>query len=136
MITVVLDSNIFISAFLFGGNQRKLLQYALAGKYRIFISDAILDEIRDVLRRPRFRLAPEQVKKIIAEIESICTPVYPTKTIKNICRDSKDHIILECAEAALAEYIVTGDEDLLSIGKFRNTSILNSASFLDIIAGM
>ena len=136
MIIAILDSNIFISAFLFNGNQRKLLSYAMAGKYRIAISDMILDEIKDVLLRPKFKLTHEQVKKIINEIESLCTLYYPTETIRDACRDEDDNIILECAVAAKAEYIITGDDDLLSIKKYKNTTIVNSADFIKIVAGI
>ena len=136
MTIAVLDSNIFISAFLFNGNQRRLLEYALAGKYRIAISDMILDEIRDVLSRPKFKLTREQVKKIINEIESLCTLYFPAETIKGACRDSDDNIILECAVAAKADYIITGDDDLLSIKEYRSIAILNSADFLKIVSGL
>ena len=136
MTIAVLDSNIFISAFLFNGNQRKLLEYALAGKYRIAISDMILDELRDVLTRPKFKLTQEQVKKIINEIEALCMLYFPTEAIKDACRDSDDNIILECAVAAKAEYIITGDDDLLSIGEYKSITIMNSADFLKIVSGI
>ena len=131
----MLDSNIFISAFLFNGLQRKIFELAMFGKFRIGISDAIIDEIKEVLLRPKFKLSIDQVKRIITEIESLCTIYYPNEKIINACRDKDDHIILECAVAANAEYIVTGDNDLLSMKKYKSIMIVNSADFINIVAG-
>ena len=135
MHVVILDSNIFISAFLFNGLQRKILELAVAGKFRIGISDAIIDEVKEVLSRTKFKLSPDQVKRIITEIESLCIIFYPIEKIINACRDIEDHIILECAVAANAEYIVTGDDDLLSMGKYTSIKIVNSSDFINILSG-
>ena len=54
---VVLDTNVIISAVLFGGKPRLILEAALAGHFELFLSDAMVDELHDVLRRPKFQPA-------------------------------------------------------------------------------
>jgi putative PIN family toxin of toxin-antitoxin system len=133
MINVVLDSNIFVSGFLFNGKQRKVLDYAIEGKFKVFISEEILSEIKDVLKRPKFKLPPKYIKMIISEIESLSEICYTSEKVINICRDSNDHIILECALESKSDYIITGDEDLLSLNAYKGIKILNSDSFLKYI---
>jgi uncharacterized protein len=133
MISVVLDSNIYISGFLFNGKQRKILDYAIEGKFKVFISEEIQTEIKDVLKRPKIKLSLKHIKIIISEIDSLCELCYPTGKIINICRDSKDHIILECALESKANYIITGDDDLLSLKKYKGIKIIDSGSFLKLL---
>jgi len=133
MKSAVLDSNIFISAFLFNGKQRKILEKALSGNFRIYSSEPIISEIRAVLERPKFKLSAEQIKMILSEIEFVCELVYPSKIAQNICRDRDDHIILECAIEAKADYIITGDEDLLCLNPYQGIQIINSGKFLDLL---
>ncbi|MFP4383814.1 MAG: putative toxin-antitoxin system toxin component, PIN family, partial [Spirochaetia bacterium] len=56
--------------------------------------------------------------------ERVTYPVYPDTNIVDVCRDSRDHIILECALAANAEYIIAGDKDLTVLQKFLGTVII------------
>lgn len=135
MIDVVFDTNVFISAFLFRGKPRYALDLAIEGKIKLFLSDDILLEINNVLERQKFALNKYKVKLILTEIESLCALVYPEQKIINKCRDRDDHIILECALKGNVKYIVTGDEDLLSLKTFQTVKIVNPSDFLDIING-
>ena len=98
MITVVFDTNIFISAFEFGGVPR----------------DAFLLAFTEIRRR----------------LERLCTVVEPTERITD-CSDPDDNRVLECAVAAQAGYIVTGDRALLRLNPFGNIQILTAAQLLD-----
>ncbi|MDX9715712.1 MAG: putative toxin-antitoxin system toxin component, PIN family [Dissulfurispiraceae bacterium] len=133
MIIAVLDSNIFISAFLFNGKQRRIIESAIEGRFRIAISEGIIRELSRVLERPAFKLANSQIKMLIAEIESISEICYPSEKVYGVCRDNDDHIILECAVAAEADFIVTGDADLLSLAVYKNISIIDSNDFMKLI---
>jgi putative PIN family toxin of toxin-antitoxin system len=133
MIKAVLDSNIYISAFFFDGLQRKLLRYAAEGIYLPFISLEILQEIEAVLDRPKFNLQAETIKIFISELQSLCELAVPSVRIKELCRDADDHIILECAAAAEASYIVSGDKDLLVMKTFNNTEIVDSRAFIELL---
>ena len=97
MISAVLDSNIFISAFLFNGNQRRIINHAIEGDFRVNISHEILSEIDSVLKRPKFKLTFNQISLFLNEISSLSEICYPSGKIIDSCRDSDDHIILECS---------------------------------------
>lgn len=69
---VVLDSNVIISGVLFGGHPGRLLEQALDGTIECFVSLAILDEIRQVLQRPKFALSSDQALTLIEELVPAC----------------------------------------------------------------
>jgi len=133
MTHVVLDTNIYLFGFLFGGNARKIIENAIEGKFRVYISNDILSEIAAVLKRPKFGLNERQAGFLLNEIEFLCDICEPNESIRDICRDVKDHIILECAVESRSEYIITGDDDLLTLKDFRKIKIVNCSDFLTII---
>ena len=133
MISAVLDSNIFISSFLFNGNQRRIVNHAIEGDFRINISHEILSEIDSVLKRPKFKLTFNQIFLFLNEVSSLSEICYPSGKIIDSCRDSNDHIILECAVESKSDYIVTGDNDLLILKKYKAITIINSDAFLSIL---
>jgi len=133
----VLDANIIVSAAVWGGNPRKIIKRAADGLDKLFITDDIVDELEDVLRRPMFGLSTEEADLRIAEIEEIGKKVAisPERRITDACRDSDDNTYLECALAAGADYIITGDRDLLDLKEYGGVKIVNARSYLDIVGG-
>ncbi len=129
MIRVVLDTNIYVSGILFSGNPREVLSLAIKGKIDVFISPEILTELKEVLSGKKFGFSPERVDFTIREIESITTRIIPSKKHSVVTRDSDDNIVIDCAMRSKAEYIITGDNDLLSLKKFKNIKIINSAYY-------
>ena len=127
---VVLDSNIFISAFLFGGVSAGVIGLALGGSFFVYTSIPILDEIRDVLRRPKFGLSSSQAFTLIEEIHSLCRIVSSEEPVFAVKEDPDDNKILECALAAKAEVIVSGDLHLLRLQQWRGVKILTPADFM------
>jgi putative PIN family toxin of toxin-antitoxin system len=130
-IKVVLDTNVIISAILFGGLPRKVFELVIKGELEVYISAPILDEIKDVLIRPKFGFSTEQAGKIADEIYSISRFVSPQKHITVVKDDPDDNMILECAVKAHASYIITGDSHLLDIMAFKEISIISPAEFLE-----
>ncbi len=130
---VVLDTNIYISGLLFPGNARKILKLAIENRVHAFISDPMLRELSDVLRREKFKLLEEQILEFIREVKNITALVVPEQQIVGICRDSKDHILLECAVKAKADYIISGDKDLLVLKEFLGTKIIFPEEYLALI---
>jgi len=130
LLSIVLDTNIYISAFIFSGKARKVLNMAIENKVAIYISDDIIIEIKKVLQREKFSLNNFQVHSILSEIEALTRVVYPNFELNDICRDRDDHIILECAEESKADFIITGDKDLLVLETYLNTKIVSPAGFL------
>ncbi len=129
---VVLDTNIYISGFLFPGNARKVLSLAIENRILVFITGEILNELSNVLQREKFALRGDRIVAILDEIERVTYPVYPDTNVVDVCRDSRDHIILECSLAANAEYIITGDKDLTVLQKFLGTVIITPDEYLEL----
>lgn len=132
---VVLDSNVIISGFLFGGPPRRLLQAAMEGSVACFISPSIVDEIRSVLHRSTFGLTGEQIFGFIQEIQGLCQLVTTIERLHVVTRDPDDNHILECAGAARAAVIVSGDTDLRDLGAWNGIRILSPAVFVRELDG-
>jgi putative PIN family toxin of toxin-antitoxin system len=128
---VVLDTNVLISAIVFGGLPRKILEMVISGNVHCTLSFAILDELRDVLQRPKFGFSPQQAATVIDELHSICEILNPSLRIRRIKADPDDNRILECAVEAQADCIISGDTHLLELGKYREIPIWNPAAFLE-----
>ena len=130
---VVLDTNVLISAFLFGGAPREIVELIVAGVIDCSLSPVILDEVRGVLKRPKFGLSPRQVMSLVEELGSLCEVVNPSASIHKVIADPDDDRVLECAVEARADVIVSGDIHLLELGKYKNILILNPSGLLQAI---
>jgi putative PIN family toxin of toxin-antitoxin system len=124
------DSNILISALVFGGNPLHFLELAIGGEVSLFISDAILHETLRVLR-DKFGFSEDRRARAERYIDTCTIRVKPSVKIDAIKDDPDDNRILECAEAAGCEYIITGDLDLLRLGKYGEIQIMTVRSFLE-----
>ncbi len=129
MIRVTADSNIYISALLFGGPPDDILKLAEAGEIHLSISDAILKEVGRVLR-DKFGLTPAELQMALSRIEAVTEHVTPTGTVDVVKEDPTDNRILECAQAGKSEYLVTRDKHLLKLKTFGPTRIILAADFL------
>lgn len=132
---IVLDSNVIISGFLFGGHPARLLKYALDGSVRCFTSLPILDEVREVLRRPKFGLSSDQALTLIEELHDLCEVVTPKRSVRKVSADPDDNVVLECASAAGANMIVSGNSHLLDLGRWEGIDILSPADAIMRIQG-
>ena len=126
---VVLDTNVYISAILFGGKCEEILRLAGLASFELNISKSIILELRGILEK-KFRWPKKQVSETITYIKNITTEVKPGIKVSIIRNDPSDNKILECALSARAEYIVTGDKHLLDIKNYKEINILNPADFL------
>ena len=130
---VVLDTNIFISAFFWGGNPRRVLERSIEGIDELFTSREILEELCTVLKRPKFKIENYNIEYYVKAIEDIAKIVVISGIVKNQCRDHNDDKILECAYEGNVEYIVTGDDDLLVLKEFRTIKICRVNEYLEIV---
>jgi len=128
---LVLDSNIYISAVLFGGKPRLIIETALSGKVCLAVSTPILEEIQDVLSGSKFGFPSTAAREIVAEIASLAESVEPKEQVTLITEDPDDDRILECALASGADAIVSGDGHLLSLGSFRSIAVLSPAACVE-----
>jgi putative PIN family toxin of toxin-antitoxin system len=127
---LVLDSNVLISAVVFGGKPREILELAVKGRVEVAISNAILDEISGVLGGKMFQYPERIVRALVAEIEDLADFVEPGERINAILDDPEDNRVLECAVASGASVIVSGDSHLLALRTFGQMSIMNPDEFL------
>lgn len=130
MFKVVFDTNILISAILFGGPPRKCLELVIEGKIKLFTSTDIVSEFESVLSREKFGVAEENLRYILSSIDSIVTYVSPDKTFNIIEKDPEDNKFIECATEAGADFIISGDNHLLELKKFQKIKIMEPANFL------
>jgi putative PIN family toxin of toxin-antitoxin system len=129
----VFDTNVLVSALLLPDSKpRQCLDLALH-KGKVLISFATLAEIREVLGRKQFRryFDEEDVRIFIAALTREAQWIDVTVRI-GACRDSKDDMFLELAVSGHADYIVSGDTDLLALNPFRGIRILPPHSFLEL----
>jgi uncharacterized protein len=127
---IVVDTNVLISAILFGGKPRKILDLVISGSIECFLSTAILDELKNVLCRPKFGVSADACFHIVEELHGISILVAPSVQIDAISSDPDDNRVLECAIESRADFIISGDPHLLSVGKFKNIIILSPADYL------
>jgi hypothetical protein len=131
VLRVVLDTNVLISAILFGGKPRQILEKAIRGEIRLCLSEPILEELKGVLQRSKFDYTPEMIQFILTELMGIADFVNPSETLNVVLEDPEDNRVLECAVEAKANYIISGDLHLLKLSKYRNIEVLNAAAFLE-----
>lgn len=124
----VLDTNEYISAFVFGGPPRDVFQCAERGEYELVVSAHIREEIERVLTG-KFGWSLEQIAWAVDPLWEIAHFVTPQGTI-TASRDETDNRILECAVESGAEVIVTNDKDLLVLNPFQDIYILRAHEFL------
>lgn len=131
-IKVVFDANIYLSAIIFGGNSRQCLELAKLQEIKLFVSQSILLEIARNLQK-KFGWSEGEVKEAIKGIGEFATLVYPQTAIKIILNHPSDNKILEAAQEAKANYIISGDKKhLLSLKKLKNIKIISAKEFLDL----
>lgn len=129
MIGVVLDSNVYVSALLFGGNPRAVVECAEYGLIELAISDPIKGEVERILAG-KFSWPQLRVREATAYLWSLTHPVAPRQTVAD-CSDPDDNRILECAREAGAAVIVTGDGHLLKLHPYKGILVLTPKQFLE-----
>lgn len=127
---IVLDTNIIISALLFGGNPRLLLQSAVKGKITAIISLPLLAELSDILIK-KFHFQKEKTELLERKLKKVCVLVHPKVSI-TVLKDDPDNRVLEAAQEGLCTYIVTGDKPLLRLKTYQNIRIVSVKEFLHL----
>ncbi len=128
---IVLDTNVFIS-ILKKGRLRKILDLWLEDKFVLIVSETILREVVEVVRRPKFNFHSSEIEMLASLILEKALIINPHHLLK-VCSDPKDNKFIECAAAGKADYIVSGDSDLLILEKYHKIEIISPANFIQII---
>jgi putative PIN family toxin of toxin-antitoxin system len=129
---VVIDTNIWIS-YLLGSLLQGMDGKILSKEIKVVVSDEMLKEISEVSSRPKFKniFTAKRIKELFSLLDSYAIVVSPSQKV-NVCRDGKDNFLLEVALEGEADYLVTGDEDLLVINTFQSTKIIRPKEFEDM----
>lgn len=135
---IVADTNVVLSAFLWGGVPRRLLDVVREHGVTLCTSDALVAELQEVLGREKFAqrfavtgLTPDGV---LDRYLALATRVHPTPLPAPVSRDPDDDQVIACALAAAADAIVSGDADLLTLGSHQGIPVLTAAQALDRIS--
>jgi uncharacterized protein len=132
MILAVLDTNCIVSALLKPqGNERRILQLALARQFQLLASPAILNEYESVLNRPKLRLTDSEVKNALTGIRRVATLIEPDFTV-HVSTDEPDNRFLECAVAGNAEYLVTANPRHFP-ARWRDVQVVNAKQLLEFL---
>ncbi|MBA7619287.1 hypothetical protein ES703_26625 [subsurface metagenome] len=129
MVKVVVDTNVLVSATLFGGNPEKILDSAEEGRIEILISLPILEEFMEVLQE-KFGFSSSMAELAASGIREISTLITPTQRLSVIKEEEADNRVLECAVKGKAQYIVSGDtKHLQPLKEYQEIKILSPAQF-------
>ncbi len=127
----VLDTNVVVSALIWGGTPFKLFEMATEDQLTLYTTPVLLAELHDVLTRNHLaqrlakqRTAVEEALRLYAEL---CIAVTPLSTPRTVLTDIDDDQVIACALAASAQLIVSGDSDLLVLHPWRGIQILNAS---------
>ena len=127
---IVLDTNVLVSGIFWGGVPEKILELAISGDVEIYATEEILNEYFRIIEKigKKDKDLCSQWKMLLIQIVKI---VEPIKKIK-ICRDPKDDMFLECAVSSKSKYIVSGDDDLLSLKEVNEIQIITAKKYLEM----
>ena len=132
---VVLDTNVVVSALIKpDGLEERVLRLALSGHLILYASPAIFAEYVAVLARPKLKLKQDEIEIVLAELRKASTLVKPTQPV-SAAADESDNRFLECAEAADADYIVTGNKRHFP-EQWKRTKIVNARYILHSITAL
>ena len=127
---VILDTNLWIS-FLISKRQKELDILLESGAVTLIFSQELLEEFLEVSERPKFKrfFKKSDIKTLLTQIETFGELIRVESKI-NECRDPKDNFLLSLSVDGKADFLVTGDSDLLVLGKIENTRIVLWAEFI------
>jgi putative PIN family toxin of toxin-antitoxin system len=133
MTSIILDTNIHFSAFVFDREVLKLVDYCYQNCV-VYLSDEGLQELKqkffgEKIKRCAKNYQVDVAREYVTKIEQETRIVSVSQT-SNLCRDPKDNMFLDLASAIQADYLITGDKDLLALENFENTQILKPSEFL------
>lgn len=130
---IILDTNLWIS-YLISARFSKLDTLLEDGKARLVFSEASLKEFVEVANRPKFKkyFSEEDVLELLSLFDYY-GELLIVSSIVEICRDPKDNFLLALAKDSRADYLVTGDQDLLELKQFGSTRIITFSEFEEIV---
>ena len=129
---VIVDTNILVSGIFFRpSNPGKIVDLWWEHKFDLVTSEPIYSEVQDTFKKVAKKIGaePSLIVKLDESLREYADVVSVTSEA-NICRDPKDNLILDTAHQGKADFIVSGDKDLLVLSKYKGTPILTPKEFL------
>lgn len=131
---IALDTNLYVSALLNVESVPAQVFLHVIHHHQLLLSEALLDELYNVLQRAKFRpyFSTEEAAVFLQRVQESGAVIQPTATI-TACRDAKDNHLLELAVSGNADYLITGDDDLLVLNPFQGVKILTPAAWSETL---
>lgn len=132
MIKVVLDTNMYLSGFLFHGMIKTVFGLIITKKLQLYISEELKSEV--IRKMQAFNVSKQLQKEVLFFLVTRGALIKPVVKVI-VCRDKEDNFLLELAEEAKADYLITRDRDLLELpgAKWKNTKIVKPEEFLPFL---
>jgi len=132
-VKIVIDSNIFISSFFWGGYPREVFERVINGLDELYITDEIIKEITSVMNSSKFITNSNEVEDYIKIIEKYSKKIISKNVLESTSRDKDDDKILQCGLDGGVDFIVTGDKDLLVLIEYEKIKIMKPKEYLEIV---
>ncbi|MFH1902946.1 MAG: putative toxin-antitoxin system toxin component, PIN family [Candidatus Omnitrophota bacterium] len=126
--TIVFDSNVIISAFITTSGTAKDVFLYCGERFRIIISNYIINEVSEKLRN-KFDFSRTKIREVTDFLETHTKLIEPADQKLELSRDKKDNPILSLAVSAGADFLISGDKDLLVLKKVKGVKIISPAEF-------
>ena len=125
----VFDTNVLVAAFVAEGICSKLLTRGRKKQFHLIVCPIILQEFERVLIK-KFSATRNETRSALRIVSDVVhSVVHPSQSVQSVCRDPDDDAILACALEARADYLVTGDVDLLELKVFKGVQIVTPRNF-------
>lgn len=130
---VVLDTNVLISALGWAGPESKVFHLALNSGIDLVISPDLIDEFLRVARYPKFSFSDAEIDSFLGRLLRYAHVIRPSPTVNLVEEDADDNLVLACALAGRADWIITGDAHLLKLGNYEGIRIVKAVDFLQAV---
>jgi uncharacterized protein len=136
-VTVVLDTNVLLSALLFKGSLTGIIDLWKEGKIIPVFSQETFQEFNTALAYPKFSLSKDEIKAIIEEeILPYCDVTDIAEKVEGLCSDPDDDKFISCAISAHADFIISGDKALIALKEYKSVKIIKPSDFLKLVASL
>ncbi|MCL2004868.1 MAG: putative toxin-antitoxin system toxin component, PIN family [Planctomycetaceae bacterium] len=132
-IRLVVDTNAWVSSMLSPGF-RVRLKMVFNSKYRLLVSEALFEDLANAVRKPYLarQINPENYARLVALLKR-SAELVDVRSVVDACRDPKDNFLLALAKDGHADYLITGDLDLLTMQRFEKTKIVKLSEFAESV---
>lgn len=127
---IVIDTNVLISGVFFGGFPRKILSSVVGRRVIACATAEIINEYEEIVQEMINRKQGHINRAILTPLINVMEIIEPITHVE-VCRDPDDDKFLGCAKDSRAFYIVSGDKDLLTIGRYENIQIVTAKDFCE-----